>query len=154
MLAFSQGWQTKTASYLWVVFGTINQLLAAMVLLVVTIYLRRKGKNIAYTVLPMLFLLITTAWAMIWKVTSLLTPAAGKGILARDIALAIIGIAALVLESFVVIFGTRALLRNGDQVPESEADSPPPRRVTLGPPAPRKFAVQYLTRRAIRGRPC
>ncbi len=68
-LAFSQGWQTQTANYLWQVFGTINQLLAAMVLLIITVYLRKSGKNIIYAFVPMLFLLVITAWAMVWKIT-------------------------------------------------------------------------------------
>ena len=50
---------------LWQLFGTTNQLLAGLALLVVTLYLRQRGKNYWYTLLPMLFMIITTITAMI-----------------------------------------------------------------------------------------
>ncbi|NBC25698.1 MAG: carbon starvation protein A [Bacteroidetes bacterium] len=49
---------------LWPLFGTSNQLLAGISLLLITIWLKRKGRSIIYTVLPMLFLLFMTLWAM------------------------------------------------------------------------------------------
>ena len=50
---------------LWGLFGTTNQLLAALTLLTVTLYLLQRGKNPWFTGLPMLFMLITTMTAMI-----------------------------------------------------------------------------------------
>ena len=50
---------------LWSLFGTINQLLAGLALLVVTLYLRQRGKNPWFTGLPMLFMLVSTVVAMI-----------------------------------------------------------------------------------------
>ena len=49
---------------LWPLFGTSNQLLAGISLLLVTIWLKRRGRNVAYTLLPMIFLLFMTIWAM------------------------------------------------------------------------------------------
>ena len=49
---------------LWPLFGTSNQLLAGISLLLVTIWLKRKGRGIIYTLIPMLFLLFMTLWAM------------------------------------------------------------------------------------------
>lgn len=49
---------------LWPLFGTSNQLLAGISLLLVTIWLKQKGRSIAYTLIPMLFLLFMTLWAM------------------------------------------------------------------------------------------
>lgn len=49
---------------LWPLFGTSNQLLAAISLLIVTIWLRRNGRSIIYTLIPLLFLLFMTLWAM------------------------------------------------------------------------------------------
>lgn len=53
---------------LWPLFGTSNQLLAGISLLLVTIWLKRKGRSIIYTLIPMLFLLFMTLWAMIEQV--------------------------------------------------------------------------------------
>jgi carbon starvation protein len=50
---------------LWPMFGAVNQLLAALALLLVTVYLRRKG-GLKYLVaaLPCVFMLAMTVWAM------------------------------------------------------------------------------------------
>ena len=50
---------------LWPIFGATNQLLAGLSLLVLTVYLYRKGRNIFYTLIPLIFLLIMTSTAMI-----------------------------------------------------------------------------------------
>jgi carbon starvation protein len=50
---------------LWQLFGTTNQLMAGLALLAVTIYLMRRGKPIAYTAVPMVFIFVSTVWAMV-----------------------------------------------------------------------------------------
>jgi carbon starvation protein len=50
---------------LWTLFGTTNQLLAALALLTVTLYLKQRGKNPFYTGIPMLFMLVSTLTAMV-----------------------------------------------------------------------------------------
>ncbi|MEX0720551.1 MAG: carbon starvation protein A [Balneolaceae bacterium] len=49
---------------LWPLFGTSNQLLAGISLLLVTIWLKRNGRSIIYTLIPMIFILVMTLWAM------------------------------------------------------------------------------------------
>lgn len=49
---------------LWPLFGTSNQLLAGISLLLVTIWLKQKGRSIIYTLIPMVFILAMTLWAM------------------------------------------------------------------------------------------
>lgn len=63
ILAFSNG-DGKGALSLWPLFGTVNQLLAALALLVITIYLSRRKINSFYTAIPMVFMVLMTAWAM------------------------------------------------------------------------------------------
>ncbi len=53
---------------LWPLFGTSNQLLAGISFLLITIWLKRKGRPIIYTVVPMIFLLFMTLWAMVEQV--------------------------------------------------------------------------------------
>jgi carbon starvation protein len=53
---------------LWPLFGTSNQLLAGISLLLITIWLHRKGRSIIYTLIPMIFLLFMTLWAMTGQV--------------------------------------------------------------------------------------
>lgn len=49
---------------LWQLFGTTNQLLACLGLLVASVFLYRLGKPVAYTLLPMLVMLVIVAWAI------------------------------------------------------------------------------------------
>lgn len=53
---------------LWPLFGTSNQLLAAISLMIVTIWLKRNGRPVIYTLIPLIFLLFMTLWAMIDQV--------------------------------------------------------------------------------------
>lgn len=50
---------------LWKLFGTTNQLLAGLALLVVTVFLLKSKKRIKVSFIPMLFVLSVTLWAMI-----------------------------------------------------------------------------------------
>lgn len=49
----------------WVLFGASNQLLAALTLLAVSVWLHRARQRIAFTLVPMLFVLTITLWALI-----------------------------------------------------------------------------------------
>jgi len=51
--------------FLWTLFGTTNQILAALTLLTVTIYLYRKRRPVLYTLLPMLLVLAATVSGMV-----------------------------------------------------------------------------------------
>jgi carbon starvation protein CstA len=48
----------------WSAAGGGNQLPGDLALLVITVWLARKKINIAYTALPMIFMLVMTSWAM------------------------------------------------------------------------------------------
>jgi carbon starvation protein len=52
-------------SQFWTLFGAANQLLAALTLLVISVWLHKNNKRLAFTLLPMLFVLITTLVALI-----------------------------------------------------------------------------------------
>jgi len=56
----------KPGSYIefWALFGASNQLLAALTLLSITVWLYKARKRIAFTLLPMLFVLVITLWAL------------------------------------------------------------------------------------------
>jgi carbon starvation protein len=48
----------------WTLFGASNQLLAALTLLSITVWLHQARKRIAFTLIPMLFVLTITMWAL------------------------------------------------------------------------------------------
>lgn len=49
----------------WTIFGSSNQLLAALSLLTITVWLYQARKRIAFTLLPMLFVLVITLWSLL-----------------------------------------------------------------------------------------
>ncbi|NWO09101.1 carbon starvation protein A [Chromohalobacter salexigens] len=53
---------------LWPLFGTSNQLLAGITLMLVSVWLKRQGRPVVFTLVPMLFLLVMTLWAMAQQV--------------------------------------------------------------------------------------
>jgi carbon starvation protein len=52
----------------WVLFGTSNQLLAALSLLGISVWLRRSGRPSAFTWAPMAFVLTITLWSLVLQV--------------------------------------------------------------------------------------
>jgi carbon starvation protein len=48
----------------WTLFGASNQLLAALSLLVITMWLHQARRRIAFTLVPMMFVLTITMWAL------------------------------------------------------------------------------------------
>jgi carbon starvation protein len=94
LLAFYDG-SGKGALKLWPLFGSVNQLLAGLALLVTTIYLARRKTNIAYTCIPMIFMLIMTGWAMILNIQKFYSTS--------NWLLFTIGLAVFVLEIWMVI---------------------------------------------------
>jgi len=65
-LAFVTGADGRGALTLWPMFGAVNQLLAGLALIVVTIYLKERG-GWYYLVsgIPCLFMVVMTTWAML-----------------------------------------------------------------------------------------
>ena len=49
----------------WTLFGASNQLLAALTLLSITVWLHRARRRIGFTLYPMLFVLAITLWALV-----------------------------------------------------------------------------------------
>jgi carbon starvation protein len=49
----------------WTLFGASNQLLAALSLLVITVWLHQARHRIAFTLIPMVFVLVITLWSLV-----------------------------------------------------------------------------------------
>jgi carbon starvation protein len=54
-------------SYLrfWTLFGASNQLLAALTLLSIAVWLRKEGRGALFVILPLIFVLTITVWALV-----------------------------------------------------------------------------------------
>jgi len=55
----------KGGMILWPIFGTTNQLLAGLALMVLTVYLLRRGSNYLITLIPMLFMMVMPGTALV-----------------------------------------------------------------------------------------
>ncbi len=65
-LAFSTGADGKGALKLWPMFGAVNQLLAALGLLVLTMYLKKKGGfKFLIAAFPCIFMIVMTIWSTV-----------------------------------------------------------------------------------------
>jgi carbon starvation protein len=56
---------TGTWVYLWQMFGASNQLMAALSLLVVAVWLKSINRNPSYALIPMIFMYVTTLAATV-----------------------------------------------------------------------------------------
>jgi carbon starvation protein len=74
---------------LWQLFGTTNQILGGLTLLAVTLYLLQKRWPIRTTLIPMVFMMVTTLCAMVAKIRDFAVAWSGDGSLGNLLLLAI-----------------------------------------------------------------
>ncbi len=106
---------TGTWVYLWQLFGAANQLMAALSLLIVTVWLREQKKNPSYALWPTLFMYITTLAATLITARNLLVTIVPRGGAAATGAWAMIVIAILLFLTALIIGwdGYQAYMRYG-----------------------------------------
>lgn len=91
---------------LWPLFGTSNQLLAGISLLLIAIWLKRQGRNYMPAFIPMAFLMFMTLWAMITQVFTVWLPGAGSE---SNMMLFIFGAIILVFAFWILLTAISAL---------------------------------------------
>lgn len=100
----------------WTLFGAANQLLAALTLLVISAWLHQNGKRLAFTFIPMVFVLITTLVALVQITRGNLAKTTGW-----DISLinSVMSIFLIVLSLYLVLIAARKMLavKNKGSVP-------------------------------------
>jgi carbon starvation protein len=125
---------TGTWVYLWQMFGASNQLMAALSLLVVAVWLKSEKRNPTYALLPMIFMYVTTLAATVVTARNLyVTIAANPKMSALPVAgaWAMIAVSALLFVAAVLIGwdGYKAYVRYhaapAPQAPRPGAVPPP-----------------------------
>ena len=96
VLMFLMGYTNAFAS-LWKIFGSANQLLASLSLLAVTIWLYLRGKRIFYTLIPALFMILTTLSSLIYLLFTSYIPTSNWILICTDLILLLLGLAVAVL---------------------------------------------------------
>jgi carbon starvation protein len=104
---------TKEKGYLvaWPIFGTSNQLLASLILLALSVWLAGTGRNPAYTLAPMAFMMLMTVWSLVALTTPLVKSFLGKaGPLSPDaVTSGICGIVLLAMTFGLILQALRTL---------------------------------------------
>jgi carbon starvation protein len=121
---------TGTWVYLWQLFGASNQLMAALSLLVVTVWLKSSNRNPTYALWPMLFMYITTIAATVVTARNLYeTIATNPNMSGLPVAgaWAMIVVAVLLIVAALLIGwdGLQAYLRYGKAAPAAPAATQP-----------------------------
>lgn len=86
--------------YLWQLFGAANQLMAALSLLLVTIWLRSIGRNPAFAGVPMVFMYVTTIAATLVTAYNLLVSIALRE---GQAAISVVGAWAMILVALLLV---------------------------------------------------
>jgi carbon starvation protein len=100
---------------LWPLFGTTNQLVAGVTLLVVSVWLKRSGRPVVYTLVPMLLVAAATITAMLGEVYGY------YGNFGDQWLLAVIGSLVLVCDVWIVLEGLRVLMGTEEKLQGTSA---------------------------------
>jgi len=111
---------TKEKAYLvaWPIFGTSNQMLASLTLLVISVWLIHCGKSAIYTIVPMIFMLVTTVSALVLQIKPFVLSfgdiVRGAAVKPEVITSGICGVVLLVLCALSILTAAKALLVKRD----------------------------------------
>jgi carbon starvation protein len=111
LIAFTSGYKL-----IWPLFGSANQLLAALTLIAVSAWLHRAGKRSWFTIIPALAMLITTIASLIYSLVV-------KYIPTNNTLLAVTDVLLLVLAFGVVTLSVRRFLCSAEPKPETSLTS-------------------------------
>lgn len=103
ILAISNGYRL-----IWPVFGASNQLLAALTLIVVSVWLHRSGKKSWFALVPAIFMLITTIAALIYYLFARYIPTGNILLSITDLILLILAFGVIVQSLRKTIFASKA----------------------------------------------
>lgn len=97
----------------WTLFGTSNQLLAALSLLGISVWLKRSGKRYWYTLLPMTFVLTITLWSLLLQIEA----GFSSGSTPIQVVNGVVSLVLFVLAVALNVFGVKALLDRDPAAP-------------------------------------
>ncbi|MDD2486740.1 MAG: carbon starvation CstA family protein [bacterium] len=94
-------WLAKTNAFMviWPIFGTANQLLAALTLIAVSVWLAYRGKPTLITLIPAAFMMITTLASLYMLLINNYLPAHNKPLIAADLLLMLLSIGVIYIAA-------------------------------------------------------
>jgi carbon starvation protein len=119
LLAFGAGGASGSGGLIiWPLFGSTNQILAGLTLLVISVMLIKYGRPARYTMLPMVFVLVTSSWAALIKLVEFYE--AGNWLLVVIDVVVVITTFMVILEAASVI--SRIRTENDAAAPSPQTD--------------------------------
>lgn len=97
---------------IWPLFGTANQLMAALALIAISVWLWKRGRKNWYTVIPAVFMVVTTMAALIYLLVNTYIPSGKVILIAADVIL-------LVLSLGVLVISIRSLISYREKLPHT-----------------------------------
>ena len=99
---------------IWPVFGAANQLLAALTLLGISLWLFRKGKSCSFLMLPAIFMMVTSLFTLTYLLIKVYIPNHNWMLTAADLLLIglAVGVIILSVKSFMKNYATREAKRD------------------------------------------
>jgi len=88
---------TNTYKYIWPIFGSANQLMAALTLIVVAVWLALRSRPIWFTVLPAVFMMATTLASLWLLLFNKYIPNANYPLIVTDVLLMFLAVGVIVL---------------------------------------------------------
>ncbi|WP_296136450.1 carbon starvation protein A [uncultured Tessaracoccus sp.] len=113
-LTFSQGADGQGGMRIWPLFGTTNQLLAALSLAIIAVMLIRKRRNPVPALAPLTFVFVMSFWAAINQALSFTDPAD------PDMLLLVLDVIIIVASIWVAVEAVLAMRRASVEPPEPE----------------------------------
>ncbi|MBU2549802.1 MAG: carbon starvation protein A, partial [Proteobacteria bacterium] len=113
---------TNSYKTIWQMFGKSNQLIAAVALVTLTVYMARQGKKTIYTLVPAVFMIITALAALLWDMSNL-----KNGFFTSahpNLTLGLISLALVVLTLVVVIKAVQVIWGRKQAVVEAPGPGP------------------------------
>jgi carbon starvation protein len=105
--------------HFWVLFGTSNQLLAALSLLGISVWLRSTGRKSLFTLIPMAFVLTVTVWSLAVQLWSAVATFRSSGFrVALPVMNGAVSLLLMLLAAVLVVEAARAIARQSQVGPK------------------------------------
>lgn len=109
----------KAGSYqiFWVLFGTSNQLLAALSLLAITIWLKQSGRSYSFALIPMLFVMTITLWSLVIQARSAFSTLVSGGMKTATLMNGVVALFLILLAVLMIFESLRNYARSEEMKP-------------------------------------
>jgi len=84
---------------IWPIFGSANQLLASLALIAVSVWLVKRGKKAMFTVIPAVFMMVTTLYSLYSLLVNQYLPKKNYALSAVDVLLIVLAVGVIVLAA-------------------------------------------------------